>query len=105
MRVEGDLARLGYAIYHPETECSDQIADGALAIACRIMRSLCGPEWNPAEVTFTHRKPALLRPYQQFFRAPLQFDAEENALVFGTLWLSKPVAGARGLGTRPAGED
>ncbi|MBV8095688.1 MAG: AraC family transcriptional regulator [Acetobacteraceae bacterium] len=94
MCVEGDLTKLGYAIYHPEVECADQIADGALATGCRIMRGLCEPEWNPAEVTFTHRKPAELRPYQQFFRAPVRFDAEENVLLFATDWLSRPVIGA-----------
>ncbi len=92
--VHGKLATLGYAIYHPDTQAADQIADAALAIAYNILRELCGPEWKPTEVRIAHREPSSAGPFRRAFRAPLRFDAEVNELVFPAYWLERPVAGA-----------
>lgn len=53
-----------------------------------IMQSLCGHGWKPSQVTLAHRKPDDVEPFRQFFRAPLLFDAEQNALVFLAEWLT-----------------
>jgi AraC-like DNA-binding protein len=86
-------AMLGFAIYQPEVEAADQIVDGAIAIEFNVMRELCGPDWKPTAVLFAHRKPDDVRPFRQFFRAPLSFDAEQSALVFPSHWLGRRVAG------------
>lgn len=77
----------GYAIHQPRVEATDQIHDLSIAIACKIMRSLCGEDWKPKEVLLSRRPPRDLAPYQQHFRAPLRFNAEQNAIVFPTRWL------------------
>jgi AraC-like DNA-binding protein len=59
-----------------------------------IMRSLCGPDWKPIETMFAHRKPEDVRPFRQFFQAPLRFDAERNALVFSSAWLNRRLPAA-----------
>lgn len=87
-------AMLGYEIYRPNIESADQIADAAIAIGCNIMRALCGPEWRASEVLLAHRRPAEIAPFRQFFRAPLRFDAEQNAIVFPAEWLERPLPGA-----------
>jgi len=87
--VDGDSAVLGYEIHQPRVEATDQTGDGAVATMFNIMRALCGPEWKPAEVCFAHRKPEDLGPFRRFFRAPLVFDAEHNALVFSADWLDR----------------
>jgi AraC-like DNA-binding protein len=76
------VARIAYAIYAPGVESSEQIGEGAIAIACNVIRSLCGADWSPTEVLLAGRRPADPRPYRRFFRAPVRFDAEQNALVF-----------------------
>ncbi|HNC51015.1 MAG TPA: AraC family transcriptional regulator [Accumulibacter sp.] len=91
--VEGSAA-LGYAIYQPRIAASEQIVDGALAVGCNIMRRLCGREWQASEVLFAHRAPQEIAPFRRFFRSPLRFDAEQNALVFSSEWLRKPLSGA-----------
>ena len=91
--VDG-AATLGYAIYQPRVAASEQIADGALAVGCNIMRRLCGREWQASEVLLAHRMPRDIAPYRRFFRSPLRFDAEQNGLVFSTEWLKKPLSGA-----------
>lgn len=94
LAVYGDTAVLGYDIYQLKVEATDQIGDGALAIMFNIMRSLCGPDWTPIDVMFAHRKPDNIEPFRQFFRAPLRFDAEQNALQFSAVWLERPVSAA-----------
>ncbi len=39
---QGDVAQPTYAIYAPGMESRDQIGEGAIAIACNVIRSLCG---------------------------------------------------------------
>ena len=87
LETDGDTASLSYEIYQPGVEATTQIGDGALAIMYNIFRTLCGPEWKPAEVQFAHRKPDNIGPFRQFFRSPLRFDTERNAVVFAAEWL------------------
>ena len=94
LRVRDRVALLGYAIHHSQAEASDQIYDLAIALGCNIMRSLCGPGWNPSEVRFSRRPPPDLSPYRSFFRAPLRFNASHNALAFASRWLDHRVASA-----------
>lgn len=91
---EGDSAFLGYSIYQPNIEARKQIESGAVTVAYNIMRCLAGTNWCPTSVSFVQRKPADIRPYQQFFKAPLKFDAERNGVCFNSKWLSQPVPGA-----------
>ena len=89
LTLDGNLAMLGYEVYLPNIEATDQVADGAMALLFNIMRSLCGPDWKPIEVQLSHRKPKDAAPFRQFFCVPPRFDAERNALVFSTRWLSR----------------
>jgi AraC-like DNA-binding protein len=82
-------AALSYSIYEPRVESGDQIADGALAIAFNIMKSLCGPNWVPSEVVLPRARPADVTPYQRFFQAPVRFDSEQAALIFPAEWLER----------------
>jgi len=94
LAVSDQTAMLSYSIYEIRVEATDQIGDGAVAVMFNILRALCGPDWKPVEVQFAHRKPDDLRPFQQFFRVPMRFDAEQNGVVFTADWLQRPVAGA-----------
>src|SRR5262245_22100536 len=91
--VQGGVATLDYAIYQPGVEASDQVYDGAIAVATNVMRTLCGASWRPTEVRFCHRKPADPNAFRRFFRAPLRFDAERTALVFPAEWLRHRLTG------------
>jgi AraC-like DNA-binding protein len=89
LAADEDMAMLSYEIHQPLVEATDQVGDGAVALLFNILRALCGPDWKPAEVRFAHRKPEDVAPFRRFFREPLRFDAEENALVFPVGWLSR----------------
>ena len=88
LETSPDSASLSYEIYQPGAEATDQIGDGALATIYNMMRSLCGPGWMPTEVRFAHREPEDVLPFRNFFRAPLVFNAEKNAVVFAADWLN-----------------
>ena len=90
--VDGDLAIFDYTIYQPGTEVTDQIGAGAMAGVVNTMRELCGADWNPSEVMLAHRRPVDVEPYRRLFRAPIRFDAEQNAVIFPTSWLSHRLA-------------
>lgn len=87
LEVKGEVAVLQYSIHHPGVEAVGVIEDAALACCFNIMRKLCGPQWLPREVRFSHRRPQNVRPYSRFFGTHLHFDADQSALVFSSHWL------------------
>jgi AraC-like DNA-binding protein len=89
--AQGEVSSLGYVIYLPGVEAADQIYDLSTAMTCNIMRDLCGQSWNPTQVLLARRRPPDLTPYKRFFRAPLRFDAEQNAVTFPTQLLDHPL--------------
>jgi AraC-like DNA-binding protein len=94
LTLEAETVMLSYEIHVPLAEATDQIGDGAVALMFNVMRTLCGPEWGPSEVRFAHDKPDDVTPFRRYFRAPLRFDAEENALVFSADWFGHALPGS-----------
>jgi AraC-like DNA-binding protein len=92
--IERGTAMLGYMIHQSGVEAVDHIADAAIAIACNTMRGMCGAAWAPTSVLLMHREPADTLPFRRFFRAPVQFGADRNALTFPVRWLAHPLPGA-----------
>jgi AraC-like DNA-binding protein len=95
LSVDGGVAMLGYQVYQRGAKANDQVSAGAVAVIYNILRELCGPDWKPIEAWFMHRKPENVEPFRRFFRVLLRFDAEQNALVFSSSWLKRPLPEAR----------
>jgi AraC-like DNA-binding protein len=93
LAVHGELAVLSFDVVLPHLEANDQTGDGAMAMFHNILRTLCGPDWQPIEVRFSHGEPDDVRPFRRFFHCPLFFDAEQNSIVFSSDWLRRPVPG------------
>ena len=94
LEEEAGSALLSYSIYQPNVEAREQIEDGAVAAVFNILRKLCGSSWAPKDVLFSHSKPTDIRPFQEFFEAPLIFNAERNGILFSSKWLKQPILGA-----------
>ncbi len=94
LTMDGKTAFLSYSIYQRGVVAADHIADGALAIACNILRSLCGPDWLPIEVLLPRSKPADVVPFRRVLQAPIRFDSEQAAVLFAADWLDKPLPSA-----------
>ncbi len=76
--------------YGPVLE-SRQFWHHAVALQCQIIRRLCGRRWAPRLVYLNIPAPGDLRPYQEYFRAPLAFDQGINGLTFASEVLDWPV--------------
>ena len=87
----GGFARLVYAITVRGIADARQLQLGAATAMFNVLQDLCGRHWLPSVVTFATRSPSNLRPFHQFFRAPLRFDSEESAVIFERRWLDRPL--------------
>lgn len=94
LSVSGDTALFTFSVYQPEAESADQISDGAIAVAVNALRTLCGQEWNPAEVLLPRASPTDPELYRRHFRAPVRFNQESASIVFPAQDLDLHVAGA-----------
>lgn len=94
LRAQNDVVMLGYAILDASTPGSEIVSDGAIAIACNIMRALCGPQWAPIEITLSRRLPVAPARYERHFGVPVRFDAEHSAILFPARWLNQPIPAA-----------
>ena len=64
LAVDDKYAILGYAIHHPDAQGLDQVYDLSVAIAYKIMRELCGAEWEPTKILLSRRPPEDAEPYR-----------------------------------------
>lgn len=85
--TNGEFTSLGYRVHLSGVSASPQIYDNSIVLACKIMRSLCDQDWNPAEVQLSRPTPQNPVLYGQFFKAPIRYNATESAIVFPTHWL------------------
>lgn len=92
--VEQESAFLGYDIYQSQVEAKEQLLDAAVAVVLNILYELCGPNFEPTEICFSHRSPINQEPVGKFFNAPLRFDAHHSGIFFPARWLKQPVQGA-----------
>jgi len=97
LQISGDVVSIGYAIHQADVKAAEYIYDISMAQVCNIMRCLCGKYWKPIEVLLSRRQPQDLAPYRRFYRAPLRFNADQNAISFPSRWLDHKVPGANAL--------
>ena len=71
---------------------SHQFWDHGLAMACTVMRMLCGANWAPRSTYLRRPAPVDARPYSRYFRSPVAFDAGITALVYPRDTLTLPIS-------------
>lgn len=94
VETAGDRCLLGFAVVDSANPAAALIHDLSIAFACRLMRSLCGPRWEPAEVFLPRRRPPDPAPWTQYFRAPVRFGSPQTAVAFPSRWLRAAVPSA-----------
>ena len=87
----GDSACFVFAIATPDTRDTRQYQMAAVTVAFKILGALCGPDWRPSEVRFAFRSPSTSKPFLRFYRAPVQFDADDSLISFARPWLAQPL--------------
>jgi AraC-like DNA-binding protein len=86
------MAILGFELRYSDFPGANFILEGAIGICLRFMQWLCGNLWKPEEVHLSGRKPQDPRPFRDFFGAPIRFSATNDAILFPSDWLKRPVA-------------
>ena len=87
---EGDLVLLQWGAELGVTgELADQTVQAALV---SYIRYIIEPDFTPSYMSFINPTPSDIKPYEDFFRCPVRFEASYTTLAFPALWLAKPVA-------------
>jgi AraC-like DNA-binding protein len=86
------VATLGFELRYSDFPGANFILEGAIGICLRFMQWLGGDPWKPEEVHLSGRKPVDPRPFQVFFGARVRFSATNDAILFSSDWLERPVA-------------
>ncbi len=68
--------------------------DGQLAVLVGLCRINAGEDFEPLEVSLRRSEPEDRSPWDDFFRCPLHFDAEANAVTVSTADLDEPLPSA-----------
>jgi AraC-like DNA-binding protein len=87
--IRGEEACWGYGIYYPEMQAIEQAYDLVMAMALNMMRDLSGI--SPEQVLLARRRPKNVDLYRRTFGQMPIFNAEQNALVFSSKLLNRPV--------------
>ncbi len=72
----------------------DHVYDLAVTTMVNVMRQLCGAVWRPDAVLLPRKRPPDIRPYRDWFAAPLRFDSILAGVVFEERCLSRRIANA-----------
>jgi AraC-like DNA-binding protein len=68
--------------------------DAGLAMIVNLSRAAYGPDFQLAKVTFQHEAPDCVSRFNDFFAAPVEFSAAENALWMESRMVSEPLVTA-----------
>ena len=83
------ISSFGYRITLPGAHAVDQIYDLSMVLICKTMRTICGENWNPTKVYVSRQPPKNEADYKRFFKSPIQFSADQNAVAFSSYWLDQ----------------
>ena len=83
--VEYQFYRCGseyHFILEPVADVPVESIDALVGMYLQLCRSLIGREFSPLSIELQRPRPAVIDDFQRLWRAPLQFGAEQNRLVF-----------------------
>jgi AraC-like DNA-binding protein len=94
LRVRRDTAFFTLHTDFPPARQSERFWHHAVALMCQILRWFCGQRWSPGLVYLDQETPADLRPFADYFRAPLAFAQGQNGIAFDAAVLDWPIEGS-----------
>jgi AraC-like DNA-binding protein len=98
LTIDGAQAKLARVPVEARLHATDEAIDAGLAVIIKMCRVISDPHFAPLAVTFCHAENGHIEQYINFFRCPVRFSAEEDALSFDLETLRKAApAGNREL--------
>jgi AraC-like DNA-binding protein len=82
-------AALGYAVHDAATPGIGLVYDLSMSIGVTMLRTLCGPQWRPLQVSLPHARPQAPVAWRRCFDAPVQFDAPAAEIWFDAACLAR----------------
>jgi AraC-like DNA-binding protein len=104
--VSGSSATYSFHLLGSDPQSVALFVEGAHAVAARTIRNFVGSVWVPRLVEFAHKPPPDLTLHEEFFGAPVRFNADRSAITFDAALLRVPrgamdTAGLSTLETEP----
>jgi AraC-like DNA-binding protein len=87
--IDGNFCSLFYCMHSTSIAMPSIVFDYSTAMCCKVIRAVCGRDWNPIAVYLQTRKPRDRSTYERFFRCPIYFDSPYCELVFRTSDLTR----------------
>ncbi|GAB5413821.1 MAG: AraC family transcriptional regulator [Congregibacter sp.] len=72
----------------PHLQCTEL----GMGQAYSLLRNLSGNQWRPQRICLRRKKPSNAGFYEQYFKAPVEFNAEKDGLLFHRRDLDLPVS-------------
>ena len=91
---QGDDVMFGYGVYDRTAHEYSQVYAMVMELSWNIVTGLTRGQCRPAEVLFSLREPADVRPYQDHFDALVRFGEPETGLVLRRRDLALPIPDA-----------
>lgn len=93
LETAGDYSSLLYQVTggQPVVKQTNELA---ISECNRIMAVLYGQGWSPAAIHFTHKAPENPAPYRRIFGAKVEFNQDENRVMFRSEILEKGISQA-----------
>jgi AraC-like DNA-binding protein len=92
--IDASQVAMTFTLLNGATVASHHIIDAATVLHFKLLKVLCGPQWEPNLIRFAHKQPEQSEPFRVYFGSAIEFNAEISSIVFDGAWLNKPVAGA-----------
>jgi AraC-like DNA-binding protein len=98
--VNGPSVTYSFHLLGSDPQSVAFFVEGAHAVAVRMIRNYIGPQWVPRLVEFAHKPPPGRTLHEDFFGAPVRFNAARSAITFDATLLPVPLAGTEIDGLR-----
>lgn len=94
LREDDGMVQLVSSGHFMGHEIAPASIDAAMGVFLRMCRMSCGESFHPCRVSFVHARPSCFDRFYEYFRAPIGFGADENALFFDKQMLNEPLPDA-----------
>ena len=92
LTVSEGIATMQFALGGALEGAAAVYEDGIVGVVFHAVRAFLGGAWRPTVVRLSHKPPSDPTCYQQFFDAPVRFNAVSTALEFPAADLDRPPA-------------